>query len=321
MPDHTDDPSGKQMPNDADSVCGYAIHGGGGVSNQKMAILGVLLDGFETGLPVVLPHFTEMNQMAHKYDPFPFNEVFDESYIHEFCKRWNITLRRADEGTPYRNGYENYFWKTFNLFHSGMFDGHNRERDAFVADAIRSLRAHVASSRTVSALLAEIARYPNLAVAQFRIERDWKAHAIHLTKVHTLDEDIWLDHDKIARKIHGTLDVIEYLYVVCDEAALFDSKEKIRNDCFKATGLRLLFKSDFVLENERHLLGPLRLSLIDFEVARSASIFVGNSHSTFSNMVTLETYANFGRLPDQHYVYNKKGPLYRRQDHGLSTRP
>lgn len=302
-------------------VCGYGIHGGGGISNQKMAFLGVMLDSFETALPVVLPHFTEMDQMAQRYDAYAFGDIFDEARMADFCRRWTVRLETAAEDSTYRNGYEHYFWKTFHLFHGGMFDGRHRERDAFIADAIRSLTPHLGRSRLLQALRADLAAYGNLAVGQFRIERDWQAHAVHLRNIHSVDEDFWLGHTEIAAKIQDSLPMIEHLYVVCDEAALFHTKEEIRAECRKATGLRLLFKSDFLSGEEVRRFGPLRLSLIDFEIARGARIFVGNSHSTFSNLVTLEAYVNQGVSPDQHYVYNKKGPLYRRQDLGLKTWP
>ncbi|MCB8875949.1 O-fucosyltransferase family protein [Acidisoma silvae] len=308
------------MSDDAHLVCGYAVHGGGGISNQKMALLGAFLDSFESHLPLALPQITEMDQIARKYDAYDFGDIFDEDCIRDFCRRWNVTLRLRDDDTLYRSSYENYFWKTSNLFHSGMFDGRYRERDAFVADAIRSLKTHVGRSRVVDTIVSEINRYPNLAVAQFRIEKDWETHAAHLSALHNLDEDVWLDHDLIAKKIRDEFRMLEYLYVICDEAALLHPKEKIRRDCFDATGLRLIFKSDILTAQESEAFGPLRLSLIDFEIARSAKVFVGNSHSTFSNMAALESYVHLGCPVRHHYVYNKKQSLLRRTDNGLFTR-
>lgn len=68
-------------------VCGYATHGGGGITNQKMAFIGALLGSFETGKSFVIPKFTEMDQVKNIHTPYDFEYLFDIEVFNEFTKR------------------------------------------------------------------------------------------------------------------------------------------------------------------------------------------------------------------------------------------
>lgn len=203
------------------------------------------------------------------------------------------------------------------LFHDDLFGGKNRERDGFILDALRSLRPTLASSLFLQALSDRVQRLPQLAVAQFRIEKDWEQHAPKVVERLNLQEDVWLSHIGICEKIKRALPDISNLYVVCDENALLYPKERIRYECFEHTGLKVYFKSDWVGAEELALYGPVRLSLVDFQIASQSDVFIGNTRSTFSNMVTIQNYVMTGVHPRDHYAYNAPGGLYLRRDKGL----
>jgi len=282
-----------------------------------MAFLSVLLDAFENKVPLALPMISEMDQISRRYDPFPFEEIFSKDHIYAFCQRWGLMVVETAQDTTYRTSFEEYYWSTFRLFHDGLFNGEKRERDGFVLDAIRSLRPNISSSLFAKALKKELESIPHLAVAQFRIEKDWQQHAPLIVERLNTKEHVWLSHIGICQKIKASLPSLNNLYVLCDEQALLLPKEQIRQECLFETGIRIYFKSDFVSPNELALYGPLRLSLIDFEMAYQSPVFIGNTRSTFSNMVTIQHYAMFGVHPHSHFAYNAPGPLYLRKDKGL----
>ena len=70
-------------------------------------------------------------------------------------------------------------------------------------------------------------------------------------------------------------------------------------------------------EPELAALSTLETSILDFEVALQAPIFVGLSRSTFSNMVSFEALCRTRKPAPHHYIYNFPGDqLGRRCDNG-----
>jgi len=306
------------MNSNENIVCGYATHGGGGISNQKMAFIGALLDSFETGKSLIIPKFTEMDQVKNIHTPYDFEYLFDIEAFNEFTKRWGIKIYSGNNYL-YHNNYEDCFWKTFNVFNEGMFDGKHKERDSFVSDAIRSIVPKIINSSTFNIIKNFFGPLTGLAVSQFRIEKDWLKHSLYLRDTHRTDDDIYLDHNGICKKIKEEIFDIKNLYVVCDENSLIKDKMEIKKDAFNIHGICLTFKSDLISEFDFNSLTPLQLSIIDFEISLLAKVFIGNSQSTFSNMVTLNTFLRDGVHPKKHFIYNKKGPLLLRNDYGLKT--
>lgn len=306
------------MNSNKNIVCGYSAHGGGGITNQKMAFIGALLGSFETGKSLIIPNFTEMDQVRNIYKPYDFEYLFDIDVFNEFTKRWGIKIYR---GTNYSfdHTYEDCFWKTFNVFNEGMFDGKHKERDSFVSDAIRSIVPKIINSSVFNIIKLFFGSLKELSVSQFRIEKDWINHSLYLKDTYDTDDDIYLDYNGILQKIKDKIFDIKNLYVVCDEKALTKDKIEIKKDAFKVYGINLIFKSDLISEFDFNSLTPLQLSIIDFEISLLANTFIGNSHSTFSNMVTLNTFLRNGVQPKTHFAYNKKGPLFLRNDYGLKT--
>lgn len=299
-------------------VCGYATHGGGGITNQKMAFIGALLGSFETGKSFVIPKFTEMDQVKNIYTPYDFEYLFDIEVFNEFTKRWGIKIYSGDNYL-YDNNYEDYFWKTFNVFNEGMFDGKHKERDSFVSDAIRSMVPKITNGSTFNIIKSFFGSLQGISISQFRIEKDWQEHSLYLKDTYDTDDDIYLDHNGICKKIKEKIFDIKNLYVVCDENALTKDKMEIKKDAFNIHGINIIFKSDLISEFDFNSLTPLQLSIIDFEISLLAKTFIGNSHSTFSNMVTLNKFLRDGVQPKMHFIYNKKGPLFLRNDYGLKT--
>jgi len=84
----------------------------------------------------------------------------------------------------------------------------------------------------------------------------------------------------------------------------------------------LVFKSDFLSRAQMAALKPVNLSLLDFEMAMAAEVFVGTSRSTFSNLAALQKLCANANAPARHFIYNRAGPsLWARTDLGCHADP
>ena len=302
---------------------GYVPVGGGGISNQKMALLGLFLTALERRVPMALPDICNMDQVNRRYEAVPFASVFDGGAMAACAARHGVALVPA-EAAALARGYDDHFWKAHRIFETVLFaDRENPVHDAAL-DLLRSLRARIGGSYLARQLRADIFGACGVAVvAQLRVEADWVRHCTdNLLRVHTAPEDMLLPFDAIVAKVMRTWPATRAIYAVCDEPALPVPKTVMRDLCRDRWGVHLLFKSDFLSAFEAQLLAPLHLALLDFEIALAAPRFVGLTRSTFSNLVTLEKAARTGRPVTDHHVYNKPGPLLaQRTDNGCHWDP
>ena len=161
-------------------------------------------------------------------------------------------------------------------------------------------------------------------VVQLRIEKDWAKYAAEtLTPIVDATEEFNPSFLQIFEKIKNDLgQECRAAYVVCDEADLPTSTDEIRAVVKDQFGIHLTWKSDVFSATEFAALTNLDRSLIDFEMAVQAPVFIGLSRSTFSNMVSFELLSRRRSPPASHYIYNVPGKhLGRRCDNGSRIVP
>jgi hypothetical protein len=301
-------------------VLGYNSVGGGGINNQKMALIGLFATAREAGAALCLPDITLMDQVNHVYDHVPFQSIFNPAKFLAVAQRYGIPVAPYErEKMP--QGYDAYFWKTFSIFEDFSFSGHPTDAgfNEFILDLLASFEPLVRQTYIFRKLKADVFEQAGIEmVAQFRIEADWERHCReNLDKHVPQPEDNFLPAVRIVEKILKTFPGTKRLFVICDEPALVMPKEVIRQEVFSRLGVEVFFKSDFLSGYVLDMLKPTQLSLLDFEIASSAKTFVGLSRSTFSNLTALQAYAVTRRPVAHHYIYNAVGPmLAQRTDNG-----
>jgi hypothetical protein len=301
----------------AASCLGYDPIGGGGISNQKMALIGLLLEGFETGRPVVLPRFRVMDQLTRTHRPLAFDDVYEVEPILAFCRRHDVMVETRDP-SELPHGYDAFFWKTYAVLYHMPAQPFSRQ-SVFVADLLRSMRPRIGSTFIAYSLRRTLEELdPDYVVAQIRIEQDWKQHCDdNLKNTAPPDEQNYLPFNVIVGRIASSLKSVRTLYITCDEPAMPLSKMEMKAVAAAHFGIDVRFKSDYISPFEQGLLNELHLSLLDFEIATHATRFVGISRSTFSCLATLEKHCREMEYVKQHYIYNAPLPaLGERTDNG-----
>ncbi|MCJ2043152.1 O-fucosyltransferase family protein [Methylobacterium sp. J-078] len=296
---------------------GYEPHGGGGITNQKIAFVGLLVEAHATNRPVVLPRFKIFDQITKQFRPLAFEDVFEFAPMSDFCERNSIRIAHIDpKDLP--GGYDDYFWKMHSIFHN-IPQNKNNSNAVFVLDAFEALVPRVRNAFLMKILREKVVQdNPDFAVVQFRIEKDWQDHCEQtLDAIVPSNETNYLKFDDILEKIiHSELNT-KKIFALCDERALPISKEEMKSVALDRFGISIHLKSDYLSNLEMELLTPLHLSLIDFEIATGAARFVGLTRSTFSCLATLEKYARDRRDVRQHYIYNLSGSkVVERTDNG-----
>ncbi len=301
------------------AAIGYSYNDGG-INNQKLALLGLLEVAREINLPVVLPRICIMDQVSESRRTVEFGRVFSERDIINFANKYNINIVDGDpDGMP-QGGWE-YFAKGSGI--KSTISSTRTDGD-FARDFFRSVVPKAKDSYLLRQLKSDIFMKYNIdAAAQFRIEPDWKIYAeTILSKQHDSREDFYLDYNSIARKIKNSCPEYHRILVICDEAALEQPKESIRDAVANNYEINLIWKSDFLGDFEMMALSPLELSLLDFEMAVHAPIFIGNTRSTFSNLVSVEKFCRTGSPVCGHYFYNTNSEyLALRKDNGVFISP
>jgi len=198
--------------------------------------------------------------------------------------------------------------------------------DSFACDFFRALVPAPRLSDLAAHLAATTFGQRSIRLAlQLRVERDWEYHAAVRLPPTVTDsaEQNGLSFREIIAKVATTLPAeAASIYVICDEAALPVSKHDIRLAIQREFGIDLVWKSDLLDVAELDGLSLLDRSILDFEMAVAADVFVGLSRSTFSNMAALEKYARTRAPVDRHYLYNLSGPdLCLRRDNGAFQIP
>ncbi|WP_113596099.1 O-fucosyltransferase family protein [Novacetimonas cocois] len=299
-------------------VSSYNQIGGGGINNQKMAIMGALMNAREKGIPFSVPLISEMDQVNGNYEKYGFDVLFHRQGIEEFCRRHAIGMVEYDEGNEFDESYEAFFWKTFHILESDPFSGPDGMRDIFV-DLINIFMPKISGSDLFARLSEAIGnRVGEVASCQFRIERDWIVHCRNeLSKTASDCDELYVGYDAILYKIRNTFPDLRNLFICVDEPAMPVVKDVIKKRSAEY-GIHSMFKSDFIGPSEYDALRPNERSLLDMELCINHSRFIGNTKSTFSNMVSVQRFCRNG-TDDRDHIYNHRSMFLRRRlDRGVS---
>jgi len=301
---------------------GYAYNGGG-LNNQKLALFGLFKNARDTGRKLVLPYISIVDQIAGSHRPIALDAVFEVDAVTSFARRYEIAIADEDASSREPGGWD-YFRAGAQGKRSFSRGGTNGPGDQFTIDFFRCLVPRARNSYLLRKLASDVFEQAGVSVmAQFRVETDWEKYSDrNLAGKVDAREDYLLTPQAIVAKILATLPGTKTIYVACDEHALTVPKASIRQVCREQFGVDLLWKSDFFGTFELSALNFLDLSLIDFEMALRAPVFVGISRSTFSNNATFEKYCLSGSDVSTHYIYNTtEDRLWLRTDNGVVPDP
>lgn len=293
-------------------VLGY-FYNHGGLNNQKMALVALLLQAIRERKAVNLPYIHNRDQTTTEEYLVRIEDVFDIGRILAFGQRHGLTILNECPGGV-RGGWD--YFKGFSEL-PGLIDGPSAM--ATLREAMRCLRPCVVETPEFHRLAGMVGKLcPGGTVVQLRIEKDWLFHCEQLRKIHPGMEGLDDGFPEILSRVRNTFPRLERVYVVSDEKSMPVPKSDIRAFSLAVLDLDLIWKSDLLPEEYCDHLTPLELSMIDFEVAKRGSCFVGLRLSTFSNMLCFETFIETGAPVRGHYVYDVRGDkVIERLDNGL----
>ena len=299
----------------------------GGISNQKLALLGLVIEASRNGADIYLPKIYSKDISEQRSGTFSFESVFWREPFEAFANRWNVKILPEPSEASYADRIERCGW---NFFNSGAWNvSHLRikglDPSDITADFFRSLRPKVADSVLFSRIATFVFHSHQIdTVVQTRYEEDWRIHSQY-TLEPTLGrgEDYCIPPEIIMDKVASTFaKVPETVYISCDEKHMPMSKSDTKRMVFEKSGINSLWKSDLLSDEEYNEMTPLDASLIDFELAKTAERFVGLSRSTFANLVSFERFSFAYRNRDVDFIYNLPGKLLgRRLDAGTADDP
>jgi hypothetical protein len=300
---------------DSPGVRGY-WYNHGGLNNQKMALIGLLLSGIKDRQTINLPYIYNKDLQTEQEYLVRFENVFELNRIRDFARLHGVTVLSACPSGE-RGG-----WDWFNAFHEFFVGAADRRTLEISLGAMSSLRPCIVSHPAFRGLRDFV--FGSLGiniVVQLRIESDWRDHFEHsLRPTIGASEDNGIGFAEILSKVRNTFPDLRMIYATSDENAMLSSKNEIRTFCRSRFGLELLWKSDLLDPAVASSLTPLDLSLIDFEMAKYSPRFVGLTTSTFSNLLCVEKFASAGKPVTGQYIYNHPGEVVvERRDNGFVT--
>jgi len=303
----------------APQALGYFFNHGG-LTNQKLALLGLFLRAFETGKPLVLPAMSIKDIAANTEIPIPFADVFDITWLSAFAAKHGVKVLTDDPAQYPIGGWDYFVHGSWRRAHHAIHAEEVNADTQLVRDFAISLVPKSKIQKLLGRLRQEIFGRHGVNVAvQLRVESDWVKHVSRQPKDRE-PEDVLLPFDAIIGKVAMSLPRERNVLAICDEAAVSVTKPEMKRVCEARFGIKLFFKSDFLSSAEAATLNSLELAIIDFELAAAATHFVGLTRSTFSNQVTYQKFAMTGRTVTTDYIYNLTGPeLGLRTDNGGST--
>jgi hypothetical protein len=297
------------------NTLGY-LYNHGGLNNQKMAFLGLLLESIRQCQPVTLPYIYNKDQRTEAETLARFEDVFDPAPIAAFAAAHGVPITPGPP-TGIRGG-----WDRFHAFNAELEHPSDSASFRILLDAAASLKPRITVTDGFRAFkeFAFGALCIDTAV-QLRIEADWREHVAQALQPRLGDtEDNGIGFAEIMAKVRNTFPGLRMVYVTADEASMPAPKEEIRAACRDRFGLEPVWKTDLLPDAFRRRLTPLDLSLIDFEMAKACPRFVGLTTSTFANMLALEKLAETRQPVRGHYIYNHPGErVLERHDSGLAT--
>lgn len=291
-----------------------------GLNNQRISLIGLINSASKEGCGVVLPsHLRDF-----KPKPFTNNKIKWTDVFTVFDKKTLFDYLNLSDIPFIVHNYENSeLSPNVKLINDGdIFTGGARlvqkiSNNPEILNLIGSFKPSVMLLEEANSIFAQLSK--GTVGLQFRVENDWQYYLDRVAGGGYDNDEEFLNTDieKIFLKLKNTIGIdVVSIYACCDENDLPLSIDQIKSLAIDF-GIRLFFKSDFVLNRE--FMSSLQLSMIDFALCGLFQIYIGLSRSTFSNMVSMYAHSITNK---RHYVYNNPGKTcFLRQDGGRKLTP
>lgn len=297
-----------------------------GLSNQKIALIGLIYKALRDNRPLILPQFMAYHPHHGQHTTCAFNQIYQTAELETVLNAFGIPYvpsTAAPEPEPEPEMVDGWqcFWEGADKWGEAGRAG-QAAWPGLCAQIIRFLRPTPLVGELAEMLYAKLLARGIHHALQLRIEQDWQGYSAEvLPSFAPQTEDYNLPFMEIVQKAKTTWGPdFKTAYVLCDEECLPTSKETIRAHTKAELGVDLLWKSDFLPAST--LGSNLVSSMLDFEVALKMPAFAGNSRSTFCGFVAFEIFCRTGARPQNQFIYNLAGPrLGHRQDTGPLMAP
>ena len=285
-----------------------------GLSNQKLALVGLATECLRLGRPMALPPLVDYRPPATRHAELPFEAVFCADSFAAAAARAGLHLAAPGPADHVLDPHKAFGMGTQHLAQVGSADP---SLPGFVL--LGGLRPNARIATLVERVSDGLVQRGVTAGVQLRIENDWQ-HYFTMTLHERIDpaiEEIPLSAGRILAKIAASLGPSpRTLYVTSNEADLPVPREAIRAEAAQGFGFELVFKSDIV-DSALDGVSLLEQAIVDFEVALTLPMMIGLTRSTFFNVAAATSFARKGRAAARFAVYNAAvDALVPRTDHG-----
>lgn len=277
-----------------------------GLTNQKIALIGLIYKALRDNRPLVLPDFMAYHPNHGQHEACAFNRIYQTAPLEKVFAAFSVPHAPAATNPENIDGWQ-CFWEGADRWGEVGRAGCGAW-PSLAAQIIRFLRPTPLLHELAETLYAKLCTLGIQHTLQLRIERDWQSYSTEVLPTFAPQtEDYNLPFADIVQKAKNTWGPeFKKAYVLCDEECLPTGKEAIREYTKTALGVELFWKSDFLPPSS--LASNLISSILDFEIALKTPYFAGNSRSTFSCFVAFEKFCRTGKRPQNQYIYNLTGP-------------
>jgi hypothetical protein len=288
-----------------------------GLTNQKLALVGLALEGIRQSRPIILPLLTDFYAGRPEHPFVSLASVFDEERFKERAEAVGLHIvSDALEAEPL-NGWDCFRSTTHKFARLRRSNElHPQAVPCALLEALSPSRrvADVASGAALSLQSRGVK-----VICQLRIENDWQAYAKKtlLERVGNT-EDCPLTATEILQKLKNSIDIGHTpVYITCNEDDLSIKKSKIASEVQDKLGYSLLWKKDILEGSDISEWSYLEKAALDFEIAINGPYFVGTTRSTFFNIAALTCFC-LGKPEDTRFLaYNVRGSdVIERTDQG-----
>jgi len=270
----------------------------GGLSNKLHCLFSASDIALQKEAYIVEPDFGWNNKI-------PFSDIYDIDYFNKEISNYNYgkDLMITKDKLPKNNllGLK-VIDNNINLWdHSGQELAEERKSGVISTKStkIRVLKALKLKPEYESIVKEYVSRRLDIAM-QIRTESDWKEYA-ERKKLSDSKESIFVSLDRL----------IDMIPTVSKSKNIFFTSGENHDEItsrFEKLNYNVNYFFDPKLEYEIN-------AAINFEICSRANIFIGNSRSSYSNLISLKRAILLDK--DNSYIYNYGDKIHRRVDKGL----
>lgn len=279
-----------------------------GITNQKIALTGLAYEAMSQKKDIILPKIAIYDPKVNNGEDSQtvnLEDVFEIEPLINVLNAFGIDVREPTEPAAQTSDA----WHCFCVGAEKYGEVGLLGRSALGEIGPQIIRALIPKNHIrefAKSLCDEIYNKRGVMYAiQMRIEKDWENFS-----------NRFLSYQEIIRKTLNTFSNVNSLYILCDEKNT-DKKNALSNYLWNNFNIKAYYKSDFFDIRDKN---NLFLSLVDFEMAPNAPVFIGNSESTFASFVAYEKFCQTYEIVRGSYIYNVDGDfLLERYDNGGST--